>query len=227
MTPTSTLDLHESRPVISGKGRPTVYCIDQFHPQAVEHARTLFNVVLPSDSEFKDWRINATAILMKSSWMRAEDIASCPNLIAIGKQGVGIDKIDAKACAERSIKVINTPGANARAVAELVLALAMSVAREIRSITQRQLDHPVNKETCSGLTLYKKKIGVLGMGNIGRTVAEIFRGAFDAEVIAYDPFLPCPADSWAHIPHERAATVEEVYTKCDILTIYVPLTTET
>jgi phosphoglycerate dehydrogenase-like enzyme len=121
--------------------------------------------------------------------------------------------------------VLNTPGANARAVAELVLTLTMSIAREVRSILVRQRDIPIEKEACSGLTLYKKKIGILGMGHIGRTVAELFRGAFDAEIIAYDPFFP--ADAWAHIRHTRAVIIEEVYTICDVLTIYVPLTDET
>lgn len=228
MAPTSTLDLNQSlqsSTSLFSKAKPTVYIIEPFHPEAVEHARTLFNVVTVDDPESKNWRQNASAILMKSSYMHAEDIKSAPNLIAIGKQGVGIDKIDRDACFARGIKILNTPGANARAVAELVLTLSLTVARQIRSITIRQMDGPVNKETCSGLTLCKKKIGILGMGHIGRTVAEIFRGAFDAEVIAYDPFLP--ENAWPHIPHVRAKNYAEVVSEADILTIHVPLTSET
>lgn len=227
MAPTSILDLEQSHAQgeTPTKAKPTVYVIDQFHPQAIEHARTLFNVVLPSDEQFKNWRRNARAILIKSSSIRAEDIASTPNLIAIGKQGVGIDRIDQDACNAKGIKILNTPGANARAVAELVLCLTMAVARQIRPITTRQMITPVNKETCAGLTLYKKRIGILGMGHIGYTVAEIFRGAFDADVIAYDPYLP--ADAWPQIPHTRATTYEEVISDADVLTIHIPLTPST
>ncbi|KAJ5329977.1 hypothetical protein N7452_010367 [Penicillium brevicompactum] len=205
--------------------KPTVYVIDAFNPLAIAHAKTLFNVILPEDPGFADWRKNATSILVRGSYVTADDIASCPNLTAIGKHGVGIDKIDQDACAKRGIKILNTPGANARDVAELVLALTMAVARDIRSITVRQMSKPVPKETCNGLTLYGKTIGIIGMGNIGRTVAEIFRGAFDADVVACDVFMP--DDAWPHIPHTRVQTTQEVLERADIISVHVPLTKET
>jgi phosphoglycerate dehydrogenase-like enzyme len=149
-------------------------------------------------------------------------VASCPNLKAVGKQGVGIDKIDADACKGRGIEIFNTPGANARAVAEVVLALAMSVAREIPHIHTKEVGGVrVPKESCSGLLLNRKVIGILGMGNIGREVARIFRGGFDAKIMAYDPFMP--EDAWADIPHTRAATIDEVLRGSDLITIHVPL----
>jgi len=205
--------------------KPTVYVLDAFNPEAIAHAKTLFNVILPEDLSFANWRKKASAILIRGSYITAEDIESCPNLVAIGKHGVGIDKIDQEACSERGIKILNTPGANARDVAELVLALTMAVARDIRSITVRQMSKPVPKETCNGLTLYGKTLGIIGMGNIGRTVAEIFRGAFDAEVVACDVFMP--NDEWPHIPHERVKTVHEVLKKADVVSVHVPLTKET
>src|SRR3954464_6694341 len=125
------------------KSKPTVYVLDAFNPQAIAHAKKIFNLILPEDSSFADWRKMASAVLIRGSYMTAEDIASCPNLIAIGKHGVGIDKIDQEACSKRGIKILNTPGANARDVAELVLALTMAVARDIRSITTRQMANPV------------------------------------------------------------------------------------
>lgn len=207
------------------KSKPTVYILDKFGENVIAHARTKFNVIVPEDEGFADWKKNATALLIRGSYLTAEDIANCPNLIAIGKHGVGIDKIDQKACEARGIKICNTPGANARDVAELVLTLSMTVARDIRSITTRQMTNPVPKETCNGLTLYKKTLGIIGMGNIGRTVAEIFRGAFDADVVAYDAFIPDGA--WPHIPHQRFNDIQEVIKRADVLSIHVPLTEET
>lgn len=205
--------------------KPTVYALDSFPPQAIEHGKKLFNLIQPHDKEFKNWHENATALLVRSSYVTEDDVKKCPNLIAIGKHGVGIDKIHQESCAKRGIKILNTPGANARDVAEHVVTLALSVARGIRSITTRQMLEPVRKETCNGLTLYQRTIGIVGMGNIGRTVAEIFQAGFDAKIIAFDAYMP--EDAWPHIPHIRADSVEEVMSKSDILTLHIPLTNET
>ncbi|CAG8184617.1 unnamed protein product [Penicillium salamii] len=225
MSPSSVHSGDHSSTSNTTSPKPTVYVLDAFNPQAIAHAKTLFNVILPEDPGFADWRKKATAILVRGSYVTADDIESCPNLTAIGKHGVGIDKIDQEACSKRGIKILNTPGANARDVAELVLALTMAVARSIRSITVRQMSKPVPKETCNGLTLYGKTIGIIGMGNIGRTVAEIFRGAFDAEVVACDVFMP--DDAWPHIPHTRVKTAQEVLKIADVVSVHVPLTKET
>ncbi|KAJ0104009.1 D-3-phosphoglycerate dehydrogenase [Diaporthe amygdali] len=205
--------------------KPTVYVIDPWHPKAIEHARTLFNVVLNTDKDFQGWQEKATAILMRGSYLRRDDIEKCPKLIAIGKHGVGIDKIDAQECASRGIKILNTPGANAQAVAELVLALTMSVARQIPSIATRQLKEPVHKQSCNGVTLHGKSVGIIGMGSIGRKVANMFRGAFNAPIMAYDPYMP--ADAWSDIEHTRVQSYTDILAHADVLTIHVPLTEET
>ncbi|KAJ5948070.1 hypothetical protein N7466_001085 [Penicillium verhagenii] len=207
------------------QSKPTVYILDAWNEEALVYAKTLFNVIQPGDKGFSDWRQNASYLLIRGSYLTADDVASCPNLIAIGKHGVGIDKIDQDACFKRGIKICNTPGANARDVAELVLALAMTVARDIRCITTRQMTKPVPKETCNGLTLHKKTLGIIGMGNIGRTVAEIFRGAFDAEVIAYDVFMP--ENAWPSIQHTRVHDIQDVIKRADVLSLHIPLTSET
>ena len=210
---------------VTTSGKPTVYVLDDFHPQAIEHARELFNVVLNTDPKFSSWRLKAKYILLRGSYLRASDIEACPNLRAIGKHGVGIDKIDQSACEKRGIRILNTPGANAQAVAEIVLALAMSVARQIPHITMRQAIGPVRKEDCSGLTFAGKTIGIIGMGNIGRKVAQIFRGAFGASIIAYDPFMP--KDAWDEIPHKRVDDYQDLLAVSDVLTLHVPLTAGT
>ncbi|KAK5694909.1 hypothetical protein LTR97_009500 [Elasticomyces elasticus] len=206
--------------------RTTVYMIDKLHPAAMKHAQTLFNVVLPTDPEIQNWKANAEFVLMRGSSLPAADIDEAPRLRAVGKQGVGIDKIDAEACKRRNIAILNTPGVNATAVAELVLALTMSVARQIGSIhLELSRGGVLPKENCSGLILTGKTLGLLGMGNIGKAVARIFRGAFGAEIVAYDPYMP--ADAWEDIPHTRAATVAEVLVAADVLSIHVPLTAGT
>ncbi|KAF2008400.1 hypothetical protein BU24DRAFT_437940 [Aaosphaeria arxii CBS 175.79] len=206
--------------------KPTVYLLDTFHPEAVEHAQNLFNAIIPSDPKHAQWRENAEYLLIRGSYLTAKDVASCPNLKAIGKQGVGIDKIDEAACKERGIKIFNTPGVNAQAVAETVLTLTMSVAREVSRITTSQSHgKAVPKETCSGLIISNKTIGIVGMGNIGHRVAKIFQRGLRCNVVAYDPFLP--KDAWSDIEHTRAEKLESLLENSDIVTLHIPLLPQT
>ncbi|KAH7024553.1 D-3-phosphoglycerate dehydrogenase [Microdochium trichocladiopsis] len=211
----------------------TVYVLDPWYPKAIARARKLFSkVILHTDPDFAGWQQKARAILVRGSSITAFDVAKCPNLVAIGKHGVGIEKIDQAACAERNIKILNTPGANAQAVAEVVVALALSVARNIPAIYTRQVagGEAVHKQTCSGLTLHRKTVGVVGMGNIGRCVARILQRGFDAEIVAYDPYMPASASTdgpWSEIPHRRVDSVAEMLGIVDVLTVHVPLTAET
>lgn len=224
MAPIATADL-ESDSGLHVQKKPVVYLMDTFHPTAVAKAQELFTAILPDDPGHEHWR-NAEYLLMRSSPLAAQDVANCPRLRAIGKQGVGTDKIDSEACLKRGIKVLNTPGVNARAVAELVLALAMSLAREIRPISLRlAAGEKVPKEQCSGLIMHKRSLGVIGMGNIGRTVAKMFQGAFESTIIAYDPYMP--EDAWSDIPHTRVTKLDDLLCKADIVTVHVPLTPAT
>lgn len=72
--------------------KPTVYLLDTFHPTAVKHAQARFNAILPSDPKHSRWRENAEYLLIRGSYLTKQDVESCPNLKAIGKQGVGMFK---------------------------------------------------------------------------------------------------------------------------------------
>lgn len=204
----------------------TVYILDKWDAKATSRARELFeNVVLNSDDEFQGWQEKAEALLVRGSYLQADTIAKCPNLLAVGKHGVGIDKIDAEACKSRGIQILNTPGANSQAVAEIVIALTLAVARRIPSIYATQLSMPVPKETCTGLTLEGKTVAIIGMGNIGRRTAKIFHGGFDCPILAYDPFMP--ADAWSDIPHTRVTDFREMLPLADVISLHVPLVKDT
>lgn len=206
--------------------KPTVYLLDTFHPQATARAQSLFNCIHHTDSAHASWREHARYLLVRSSYVTAEDIASTLHLRAIGKQGVGTDKIDTAACAAKGIKVFNTPGVNARAVAELVVSLTTGLARQIRPISVRlERGEVVRKEECSGLILHKCTVGVIGMGNIGQTVAGIFRGGYECDIVAYDPYMA--EGAWGEVPHKRVRSLEELLAVSDVVTVHVPLTPET
>ncbi|KIW11222.1 hypothetical protein PV08_10522 [Exophiala spinifera] len=210
----------------SSEVKPTVYFLDSFDSTATARAESFFRCIHPSDPGHASWRDNAKYLLVRGSYVTADDIAQAPLLRAIGKQGVGIDKIDVAACTAKGIKVFNTPGVNARAVAELVVALTTGLARQIRPVSLKLHEgQVVRKEQCSGLILHKSTIGIIGMGNIGKTVAKIFKGGYESDIVAYDPYMP--EGAWEDLPHKRVRNLEDLLAISDVVTIHVPLTSET
>ena len=102
--------------------------------QVVGYIQEKFNAILPGQSGPGEWRAKAQHLLIHSSCLTADDVDNCPNLLATDKQGVGIDKIDPTAYKARGIKIFNTHGVNARAIAKLALAPTSNVARCAGSI---------------------------------------------------------------------------------------------
>jgi len=215
--------------ITTSSPKPVLYILSEFHPTSVKYAESLFDCVHYDSPQARKWRIHATAILVKDYYITRSDLELAPMLQIIGKQGVGIEKIDDVACAEHNVKIFNTPGVNAGAVAEMTLALTLSVARKIPDIWMRQLGkgEAIRKETCTGLLLTGKTIGIVGMGNIGQAVAKMFNAAFAAKIVVYDNYMPENPPSWKDIPHTRVRSLEQVLTVGDVVTVHVPLTKET
>lgn len=206
--------------------KPNIYLLETFPAAAIKYAQESFNVVLPTDPEIKNWHVNAESILVRENTISAQDIAQATKLRAIGKQGTGVDIIDQEACKKYGIAICNTPGVNAQSVAELVMALTMSVKRQLHSISIKQAAGlEVRKEHCLGTMMTGKAIGILGMGAIGTAVARMFQGAFGCSVWAYDPFAP--SDAWKDIPHTRVTDFEEMLPHIEMLTLHIPLNSET
>ncbi|PSN74841.1 hypothetical protein BS50DRAFT_540413 [Corynespora cassiicola Philippines] len=209
--------------------REKLYILSEFHPQAVKYAQSLFDCVLHTDPEAAEWRSRATAILIKDYYITEEDLLAAPQLRVIGKQGVGLDKVDVEACERHNVKICNTPGVNASAVAEMALCLAFSVARNVPDliIRQRVDGEVIRKETISGLLLSNKTIGVVGMGNIGQAVARMFVGGLSGSIVSYDPYWPAEGTVWDSIPHRRVHDLGELLEVSDVVTLHVPLTPTT
>jgi len=158
--------------------------------------------------------------------LTASDFARAKRLKAVAKQGVGVNAIDLEAARAHGVAVCNTPGVNAEAVAQLVLGLAIDVSRRVSELDRLiRSGVVVDRSRYMGIELWQRTVGIVGMGNIGTRVARKFRGAFEADIVAYDPYVP--ADRWADIPHARAASLDDVLRRADVLTIHVPLTAET
>jgi D-3-phosphoglycerate dehydrogenase len=150
-------------------------------------------------------------------------LATAPKLRVIGRAGVGVDNIDAGAATRRGIVVMNTPGANAIAVAELTLGMMLALARQLPRANATMHAGKWDKKSLQGVELRGKKLGVLGLGRIGLEVARRARG-FGMEVIGHDPFVS------ASIARENAiqlVSTEELFREADYLTLHVGLTPQT
>lgn len=157
------------------------------------------------------------AIVVRSATkVTKEVIEAGKNLKVIARGGVGLDNIDAAAAAARNITVLNTPGASAISVAELTLAHMLAVCRflHVSTMEMRQGKWP-KKEYSAGIELYKKTLGIIGLGNIGKEVARRALG-FGMHVLAYDPPFS-PMDFIVEI-----TTMERLLTRSDFITLHLP-----
>jgi D-3-phosphoglycerate dehydrogenase len=164
------------------------------------------------------------AILVRSaSKLTAAEIAAAQSLRVIGRAGVGIDNIDLAAANQRQIAVISTPEANTISTAELTFALMLALARRV-PMAQRSLEQGLWKRNdFRGVELYKKTLGVIGFGRIGREVAARAR-AFGMRIVAYDPLIPA-----ATISSHNAEAVElaAALGQSDFITLHVPFNDST
>ena len=146
-------------------------------------------------------------------------IEAAPKLRVIGRAGVGLDNIDLEAAKERGIKVVNSPGASSRSVAELVFGLLLAVARKIAFADRKMREGVWAKKQCMGIELEGKTMGVIGFGRIGYNVAKI-ANAFGMRVLLYDPY---PNEERAREVGGTFASLEDLLKESDVVTLHVPL----
>ena len=167
---------------------------------------------------------DADALVVRSAVQAdAKLLESAPNLRIIGRAGVGVDNIDTAAATHRGIVVMNTPGANAVAVAELTIGLMISMARAIPRANSTMHAGRWEKKSLQGSELRGKTLGIIGLGRIGLEVARRAR-SFGMELIGYDPFI---APVVARENEVALVPIDEIFKRSDYLTLHVGLTTQT
>jgi D-3-phosphoglycerate dehydrogenase len=202
-----------------------IYVLDAFHLSGVELAEKQAEVIRWDDPRAKNWHEDADGLMVRGKKVAAEDMARAKKLRVISKQGVGLDNIDLEAAKAHGIAVCRTPGVNSEAVAEMALSLGLSVVRRVTEFDRMtRAAGKVQRANYLGYESWQKTVGIVGMGNIGTLVARKWRGAFDAKIIGYDPYVP--ANRWSELPHQRAASLEEMLPQVDILSLHLPLTPE-
>ncbi len=154
---------------------------------------------------------DADAVIIRSDKIDAEVLDAAKQLKIVVRAGAGYDNVDLEAATAHGVVVMNTPGQNANAVAELVLGLLVFAVRNFYNGK-------------AGSELMGKKLGILAFGNVGRNVARIAKG-FGMEVYAYDAF--CPADVIEAAGVHAVTCQDALFETCDIVSLHIPATAET
>ncbi|MBR0092554.1 MAG: phosphoglycerate dehydrogenase [Lachnospiraceae bacterium] len=176
----------------------------------------------------------ADAILVRSTKMH--DMKMTDRLLCIARAGAGVNNIPLEDCAKKGIVVFNTPGANANAVKEMTIAAMLLASRdviggvewvrknagdpEIAALTEK------NKKKFAGSEIAGKRLGIIGLGAIGVRVANAAKH-LGMEVWGYDPYLSIEAAWQLSRDVKHIDNLDDIYAKCDIITVHIPATKET
>ena len=177
---------------------------------------------------------SADAVLVRSAAMH--DLALPEGLLSVARAGAGVNNIPLDACAEKGIVVFNTPGANANSVMELTLCGMLLGSRDVVggiNWVQANRENPdiaklveKGKSQFAGHEIRGKSLGVIGLGAVGGPLANAAR-RLGMEVYGCDPFISIDA-AWHLDSHiTRVNTREEIYEKCDFISLHAPLLEDT
>lgn len=154
---------------------------------------------------------DADAIIIRSDIIDKEVFDAAPNLKIVVRAGAGYDNVDLEAATAHGVCVMNTPGQNSNAVAELVFGMLIMAVRNFY-------------DGKSGTELKGKKLGIHAYGNVGRNVARIAKG-IGMDIYAYDAY--CPKEVMEADGIKAVDSVEELYATCNIVSLHIPATAET
>ncbi|MEY2396005.1 MAG: D-3-phosphoglycerate dehydrogenase / 2-oxoglutarate reductase, partial [Acidobacteriaceae bacterium] len=176
------------------------------------------------DGKLSEHLESADALIVRSAVQAdAELISGAKKLRVIGRAGVGVDNIDLDAATRQGIAVMNTPGANAVAVAEQTMGMMLAMARHLCRADALMHAGRWEKKSLQGTELRGKTLGIAGLGRIGMEVARRAR-AFGMVLVAHDPFVSAGVAKEQGI---RLTSLDELYAAADYITLHVGLTPQT
>ncbi len=194
--------------------------VKPFAPKAVAEIEKIFGnagyelVKLESYgdvSEFKEAVKDVHGLIVRSDKVTKDIIDAAPELKIVVRGGAGFDNVDCAAATEKGVTVMNTPGQNSNAVAELAMGMAVYAARNL-----------FNPK--AGTELFGKKIGIHAYGNVGKHVARIAKG-FGMEVYAFDPFIEKSVIEADGV--KAVDSAEELYSTCNYISLHIPANDKT
>jgi (S)-sulfolactate dehydrogenase len=185
----------------------------RYEPDLVDRRADLLRAVAAADA----------LIVRNRTRVDADVLGAAPTLKAVGRLGVGLDNIDVAACQARGIHVLPATGANARAVAEYVVATVLVLTRGVYHGSAQVAGGDWPRTTLSnGREVNARTLGIVGYGGIGRLTARLARG-LDMRVVAYDPMLADDDPVWRETGVEPAS-LAGLLAQSDAVTLHIPLT---
>ncbi len=176
------------------------------------------------DGKLNEQLESADALIVRSAVQAdAKLLEHATKLRVIGRAGVGVDNIDLDAATHKGIAVMNTPGANAVAVAEQTMGMMLAMARHLCRADALMHAGKWEKKSLQGTELRGKTLGIIGLGRIGMEVARRAR-AFGMDLVGHDPFVSVAITKEQGI---RLASLDELYAVADYITLHVGLTPQT
>src|SRR3954447_6647960 len=168
--------------------------------------------------------VDVDAILVRSATKVDEEALSvAKNLKIVARAGVGLDNVDVKAATQHGVMVVNAPTSNIVSAAELAVALMLAAARHVSPAHAALRNGEWKRSTYTGIELYEKTIGIVGLGRIGVLVAQRL-SAFGMDVIAYDPYVQAGRAAQMGV---RMVGLEELMSESDFISVHLPRTLET
>ena len=204
--------------------QPVVLIAEELSPATVEALGPDFEIRRTDGADrarlLEDLRDVDAVLIRSATQMDAEAIAAAPQLKVIARAGVGLDNVDVPAATEAGVMVVNAPTSNIISAAELTCGHILAAARNIAAAHGSLKAGEWKRSKYTGVELYGKRLGVIGLGRIGALVAERMK-AFGMEILAYDPYV-----TTARAQQLGASLVEldELLERADVVTIHMPKT---
>ncbi|MEO5708696.1 MAG: phosphoglycerate dehydrogenase [Nocardioidaceae bacterium] len=207
--------------------KPVVLIAEELSPATVEALGPDFDVrscngadraeLLPALAE-------ADALLVRSATkVDVEALAAAPRLQVVARAGVGLDNVDVKAATQAGVMVVNAPTSNIVSAAELAVALMLAAARHVAPANAALKNGEWKRSKYTGIELYEKTVGIVGLGRIGVLVAQRL-SAFGMKVIAYDPYVQAGRAAQMGV---RLVSLDELLEQSDFMSVHLPKTPET
>lgn len=199
--------------------------INELAGKIIERVATVDFLPTMSEEELVKIIPDYDALMVRSQTkVTSRIIEAGKNLKIIGRAGVGVDNIDVDAATQKGIIVVNSPDGNTMAASEHTIALMLAIARNIPQAASSTKQGKWERAKFTGCELYKKTLGIIGIGKIGSHVAEVAM-ALGMKVLVYDPFAS--KEYVEKMGAEYISALEEFWPKCDFITVHVPKTKDT
>jgi D-3-phosphoglycerate dehydrogenase len=174
--------------------------------------------------ELKEVIKNYDGLVVRSrTKVKADIIEASEKLKVIGRAGAGVDNIDIQAATLKGIVVMNTPGGNTISTAEHTFAMLMAVSRNVPQAYMSLVEGRWDRKKYAGRELYGKTLAIIGLGNIGKVVAQRAK-AFGMKIIGFDPYM---SKELAQSLEIELLPLEEIWPKADYITVHTPLNDQT